>query len=303
MAKIRVAVLFGGVSSEHDVSLVSAENVIRSIPKEKYEVLCIGITKKGRWLYFPGDISEISTGAWEQNPDCTAAILSPDPLHGGIVTIENGETYIKKVDVVFPVLHGRNGEDGRLQGIMEMARIPYVGCGVLSSAVCMDKGMTHTVLDYNGIQTAKWASVHQRDLNKLNEKCVAIAETLGFPLFVKPANAGSSVGVSKVTAPEKLDAAIRLAAENDTKVVVEEGIVGQEVECAVLGNRGKSVASPVGEIGAGVLSLGVYTQTLKHDLSAAGGELCIRYTLDIDTQLSSSNEICVRLRKRDLFNK
>ena len=88
--------MFGGVSSEHDVSLVSAENVIRSIPKEKYEVLCIGITKKGRWLYFPGDISEISTGAWEQNPDCTAAILSPDPLHGGIVTIENGETYIKK---------------------------------------------------------------------------------------------------------------------------------------------------------------------------------------------------------------
>ena len=110
MAKIRVAVLFGGVSSEHDVSLISAENVIRSIPKDKYEVLCIGITKKGRWLYFPGDITEISTGAWEQNPDCSAAILSPDPLHGGIITIENGETYIKKVDVVFPVLHGRNGE-------------------------------------------------------------------------------------------------------------------------------------------------------------------------------------------------
>ncbi len=92
MAKIRVAVLFGGVSSEHDVSLISAENVIRSIPKDKYEVLCIGITKKGRWLYFPGDITEISTGAWEQNPDCSAAILSPDPLHGGIITIENGET-------------------------------------------------------------------------------------------------------------------------------------------------------------------------------------------------------------------
>ena len=96
MAKIRVAVLFGGVSSEHDVSLISAENVIRSIPKDKYEVLCIGITKKGRWLYFPSDITEISTGAWEQNPDCSAAILSPDPLHGGIITIENGETYIKK---------------------------------------------------------------------------------------------------------------------------------------------------------------------------------------------------------------
>ena len=218
MAKIRVAVLFGGVSSEHDVSLISAENVIRSIPKDKYEVLCIGITKKGRWLYFPGDITEISTGAWEQNPDCSAAILSPDPLHGGIITIENGETYIKKVDVVFPVLHGRNGEDGRLQGIMEMARIPYVGCGVLSSAVCMDKGMTHTVLDYNGIQTAKWASVHQRDLNKLDEKCVAIAEN-----------------------------AVQIAFTHDEKVIIEEFIDGRELEVAVFGYDAP-IASYVGEI-------------------------------------------------------
>ena len=115
MAKTRVAVLFGGVSSEHEVSLMSATNVIRSIPKEKYEVICIGITKKGRWLYFPGDVSEIASGAWETNPDCTAAIISPDPIHKGIITIENGETYNKKIDVVFPVLHGRNGEDGRLQ--------------------------------------------------------------------------------------------------------------------------------------------------------------------------------------------
>ena len=103
--------MFGGVSSEHDVSLVSAENVIRSIPKEKYEVVCIGITKKGRWLYFPGDVSEISTGAWEQNPDCTAAILSPDPLHGGIVTIENGETFIKKRRGRTASGHSGNGTD------------------------------------------------------------------------------------------------------------------------------------------------------------------------------------------------
>ena len=157
MAKTRVAVLFGGVSSEHEVSLMSATNVIRSIPKEKYEVICIGITKKGRWLYFPGDVSEIASGAWETNPDCTAAIISPDPIHKGIITIENGETYNKKIDVVFPVLHGRNGEDGRLQGLLELAKLPYVGCGTLSSALCMDKCMTHTVLDYNGIRTAKWA--------------------------------------------------------------------------------------------------------------------------------------------------
>lgn len=247
MAKIKVAVLFGGVSSEHEVSLISAENVIRSIPKDKYDVLCIGITKKGRWLYFPGDVSEISTGAWETNPDCTTAILSPDPIHKGFVTIENGETYIKKVDVVFPVLHGRNGEDGRIQGMLEMARIPYVGCGVLSSASCMDKGTTHTILDYNGIQTAKWACVFQREINRLDEKCQAIAETLGFPLFVKPANAGSSMGVNKATDIDSLKDAVQIAFTHDCKVIIEEYIEGRELEVAVFGYD-KPFMSYVGEI-------------------------------------------------------
>lgn len=249
MAKIKVAVLFGGVSSEHDVSLISAENVIRSIPKDKYEVICVGITKKGRWLYYPGDISEISTGKWEKNPDCATAIISPDPIHQGIVTIESGETFIKKVDVVFPVLHGRNGEDGRLQGLLEMARIPYVGCGLLASASCMDKGITHTILDYNNIRTAKWACVMQSELNQLDEKCNAIAETLGFPLFVKPANAGSSVGVNKATDIESLKRAISVAFSHDEKVIVEEFIKGKELEVAVFGYD-QPFASYVGEIQA-----------------------------------------------------
>ncbi len=247
MAKTRVAVLFGGVSSEHEISLLSAETVIRSIPQNKYEVLCIGITKKGRWLFFPGDYSEIPTGEWDQNPDCCAAILSPDPIHNVIVTIENGETYLKKVDVVFPVLHGRNGEDGRVQGLLEMARLPYVGCGVLSSAVCMDKGMTHIVLEHHGIRTAKWACVHQREINKLDEKCVAIAETLRFPLFVKPANAGSSVGVNKATNLDELKDAVQIAFTHDEKVVIEEYIEGTELEVAVFGYD-RPFASYVGEI-------------------------------------------------------
>ena len=157
-----------------------------------------------------------------------------------------------KVDVLFPVLHGKNGEDGTIQGLFKLSGIPYVGCGTLASAVCMDKAVTHTLLSAANIEQAHYlwfyADRYFADGEKIRNK---IAARLNFPVFVKPANAGSSVGVSKVTAPEKLDAAIRLAAENDTKVVVEEGIVGQEVECAVLGNRGKSVASPVGEIGAG----------------------------------------------------
>lgn len=247
MAKIRVAVLFGGVSSEHEVSLMSATNVINSIPKEKYEIICVGITKKGRWLYFPGDVTEIADGTWERNPDCTAAILSPDPIHKGIITIENGETFVKKVDVVFPVLHGRNGEDGRLQGLLEMAKLPYVGCGTLSSAICMDKCLTHTVLDYNNIRTAKWAFVNHSDMNRLDEKCQEIAEKLGFPLFVKPANAGSSVGVNKANDLEALKEAIQIAFSHDCKIVIEEFIDGKELEVAVFGYD-NAFASYVGEI-------------------------------------------------------
>ncbi len=247
MAKIRVAVLFGGVSSEHDVSLISAANVIKSIPADKYEVICVGITEKGRWLYFPGDVEEIAAGTWEKNPDCSAAIISPDPIHKGIITIENNEIYLKKVDVVFPVLHGRNGEDGRLQGLLEMARLPFVGCGTLSSAVCMDKCMTHTVLDYNGIRTAKWTYVCQKDINHLDEKCEEAGEKLHFPLFVKPANAGSSVGVNKANNLEELKDAVQIAFSHDSKVVIEEYIKGRELEVAVFGYDAP-FASYVGEI-------------------------------------------------------
>lgn len=247
MAKIKVAVLFGGVSSEHDVSLISATNVIKSIPTDKYEVICVGITKKGRWLYFPGDVNEIASGAWEKNPDCSSAIISPDPIHKGIVTMENGEIFIKKVDVVFPVLHGRNGEDGRLQGLLEMAGLPYVGCDTLGSAACMDKCMTHTVLDYNGIHTAKWACVYQKDISRMDEKCREIGEKLGYPLFVKPANAGSSIGVNKAADLEELKDAVQIAFSHDSKVIVEEFIKGRELEVAVFGYDAP-FASYVGEI-------------------------------------------------------
>ena len=211
MSKIRVAVLFGGASSEHDISLKSATHIIENIPADKYEVVCVGITKKGRWLYYPGDVSAIASGAWEKDPDCTSAILSPDPIHKGLITIENGEASVKKIDVVFPVLHGKNGEDGTVQGLLDMAKIPYVGCGLLASAACMDKAATHTMLDYNGIRTAKWRKISQRELNKMEERCTEIAADLGFPLFVKPANAGSSIGVNRANNAEELLDAVKVA--------------------------------------------------------------------------------------------
>lgn len=247
MSKIRVAVLFGGASSEHDVSLVSATNVIQNIPTDKYEIITIGITKKGRWLYFPGDVSAIASGEWEHDPDCTTAILSPDPIHGGFLIIENGEVTVRKVDVIFPVIHGRTGEDGALQGLMDMSRIPYVGCGLLASASCMDKVHTHTVLDYNSIRTARWKMIGQRDMNNLEEACKSVSDALAFPLFVKPANSGSSIGINKAYDAETLRDAVKIAFSHDNKVVIEEFIEGQELEVAVFGYD-HPFASYVGEI-------------------------------------------------------
>lgn len=247
MSKIRVAVLFGGASSEHDISLKSAAFVIENIPKDKYEVTCIGITKKGRWLYYPGGVASIPNGEWERDPDCASAILSPDPIHRGIVTTENGAATVKKIDVVFPVLHGRNGEDGTIQGLLEMARMPYVGCGVLASAACMDKAVTHTILDYNGIHTAKWRMILEHEMNRIQEKAKEIVADLGYPLFVKPANAGSSIGVSRAENEEQLIEGIKRAFAHDEKVIIEEEIRGRELETAVFGYDAP-FASFVGEI-------------------------------------------------------
>ena len=250
-AKLSLSVIFGGVSSEHEVSRMSVTSILENLSNERYEVHMVGITKEGRWLLYTGPVEDILSGAWEQGP-VTPAFLSPDPSVHGLVALRDGKAETIHVDVIFPALHGKNGEDGTIQGLFQLSGIPYVGCDTESSAICMDKAVTHSLLSSADIEQAHYlwfyADRYFADGEKIRNK---IAARLNFPVFVKPANAGSSVGVSKVTAPEKLDAAIRLAAENDTKVVVEEGIVGQEVECAVLGNRGKSVASPVGEIGAG----------------------------------------------------
>ncbi len=251
MAKIKVAVIFGGISKEHNLSLATAKDVIMSIPSDKYEVICIGITKKGRWLYYPGDVEAIASGKWEYNPDCTSAIISPDPIHKGIITIENGEVSIKKIDVVFPLLQGKFGADGSIQGLLDMAGIPYVGCGLLSAASCMDKSQTHLLVDGGQypISTAKWTMITYRELNHIDERCEAICRDFAelFPLIVKPANSGSSIGVTKVNTPQELEPAVKIAFSHDNKVVVEEFIEGKELEVAVFGYD-TPFASNVGEI-------------------------------------------------------
>ena len=227
--KKTVCVIFGGASSEYEVSLMSSASIIRNLDTEKFDILTLGITKDGRWLLYSGAVENIENNTWMNSETARPAFISPDKATNGLVVLNADGSYtVLKVDVLFPVLHGKNGEDGTIQGLFKLSGIPYVGCGTLASAVCMDKAVTHTLLSAANIEQAHYlwfyADRYFADGEKIRNK---IAARLNFPVFVKPANAGSSVGVSKVTAPEKLDAAIRLAAENDTKVVVEEGGVAQ----------------------------------------------------------------------------
>ncbi|MDE5770444.1 MAG: D-alanine--D-alanine ligase [Ruminococcus sp.] len=247
MAKIKAAVIFGGVSREHELSLASAADVIANIPRDKYEVICIGITRKGRWLYYPGDVADIASGKWELNPDCTSAVISPDPLHRGIIILENGEASIRKIDVVFPVLHGKSGADGTIQGLLDLSGIPYVGCGLLAAASCMDKSHTHMVMDDFGIKTAEWRLITQRELSEIDKCCKKISDELGFPLIVKPANSGSDAGTSYAKNHETLVSAVKVAFSNDNKVVVEKFIDGRKLEAAVFGYD-TPFSSCIGEI-------------------------------------------------------
>lgn len=247
MAKIKAAVIFGGTALEHELSLASAAEVIRNIPADKYEVTCIGITKKGRWLFFPGDADEIADGSWEQNPDCASAIISPDPLHRGIIVIEDGEATVRRIDVAFSLLQGKRGADGTIQGLLDMSGIPYVGSGHLAAASCMDKSHTHMVLDDYGIATADWKLLTQRDINSIDERCEEIAAELGFPVVVKPANSGCSAGTSVAHNAEELIAAVKFAFSNDNKVLAEKYCRSRKLEVAVFGYD-SPFASNVGEV-------------------------------------------------------
>lgn len=247
MAKRSVAVFFGGASSEYEVSLRSASFVLSGIDREKYDVTMVGITKEGRWLLYTGPESAIAGDGWNRPEYVTPAVLPPDPSFGGLLVLEEGGFRTIPLDAAFPVLHGKNGEDGTIQGVFQMAQLPFVGCGVLSSAVCMDKGMTHTVLDQAGIPNAAWADVYPQDLDSFDLLEAELADGLGYPMFVKPANAGSSVGVSKAADKKALLKGLQLAFQHDGKAIVEQFIKGREVECAVFGGQ-NAKASLLGEI-------------------------------------------------------
>ena len=251
MKKLSVCVLFGGVSPEHEVSLRSAESVLNHIDHSKYNVFPVGITKDGDWVYYTGkDYSLLPTGEWKNHPDNRRAAISP--LRGqGLLCFEGDCVVRERIDVVFPVLHGENGEDGTIQGLLQLAGIPYVGPHVAASAVAMDKTLTKLVADQAGIPQADWLLVRREEMESRMESILdQLEEKFAYPMFVKPAGTGSSVGVSKAADRQALEQGLRAAAVYDQKVLVEEFIRGKEIEVAVMGND-NPVASVCGEIDSG----------------------------------------------------
>ena len=251
MKKLSVCILFGGMSPEHEVSLRSAESVLNNIDHEKYNVFPVGITKDGDWMLFGGkDYAELPAGTWMENSaNCRAAI---SPVRGqGLLRVEGDCVVRERIDVVFPVMHGENCEDGAVQGLLELAGIPYVGPHVAASAVAMDKTLTKLVVDQAGIPQAAWHLVRSGELEHRMDHVVEILEQkFTYPMFVKPAGTGSSVGVSKAANREALRTALHAAAAFDQKILVEEFIDGREIEVAVMGNNSPA-ASVCGEIDSG----------------------------------------------------
>lgn len=232
MRKKTIGVLFGGCSSEYGVSLQSAYAVIKHVDRKAFNPVLIGITQAGQWLQFDGSIEKIADDSWYADPSCVPAIIPPcRSVHGLLDIASHKQTWL---DAVFPVLHGRNGEDGTVQGLLELAGIPVIGCGSLASALCMDKYRAHQIVRAIGMLTPN-AFV----LQKNQDASVArqYADMLGYPLFVKPVRAGSSIGITKAKSPDSLSPAVSTAFQHDDQVILEQAINGCEVGCAVLGDE------------------------------------------------------------------
>jgi len=249
--KIRVGLIFGGKSGEHEVSFCSASSIIKAINKDKYTVVPIGITKEGRWIS-PQD-SEVALQSGKIEGKSTVILLN-DPSGRALIRIDNNQkldksSALEKLEVIFSVLHGPYGEDGTVQGLLELADIPYVGAGVAASAISMDKDLMKKIFKQRDLPILKWLTIKRKEWQKDKEKILSLVQDdFEYPLFVKPTNLGSSVGITKVHKKEELEKAIDLASSYDRKVLIEEGLEEvREIECGVLGND-EPRASVVGEV-------------------------------------------------------
>ncbi|MCI8482321.1 MAG: D-alanine--D-alanine ligase [Clostridia bacterium] len=247
MKKIKVCVIFGGISTEHDVSIISGTSVIEKLDKEKYEIYPTYIDTDGQWYQYTKPVNQIKVTPIGTKLDETTSI-------------KNITEYLKQMDIAFPVLHGLGGEDGSIQGLFKMLNLPYVGCGILSSSMGMDKVYAKVIFEKAGIPQTKYEYIKVKHQTytyifpDFSEKSMELPEiikkvqtNLNYPMFIKPSNSGSSVGVKKANNQEELKQAVEYAAQFDTKILIEQGICGREVECAVLG-KDEVISSPVGEV-------------------------------------------------------
>ena len=284
---IKLCVIFGGKSSEYEVSCKSAYNILKNLDKEKYDIIKFGITKDGAtWLY-TGNDKDLLDGSWE-NHDCEPCVISHCPKTEGLIKLADGKFEKIKVDAFFPVLHGKNGEDGTIQGIFELAQIPYVGSGVTASALCMDKIFTKNVLQCAGIPVAEGFYIikgEEKDIEKINER---IKASFGYPVVVKPSNAGSSVGVSLVEDEKDLMSALKIAMAEDRRVLIERKIEKRELECAVFGNHNNAYASVLGEV---ITLSKMYDYSTKYEDTATKTQI----PAEIETEISDKiRDLAVR---------
>ncbi len=287
MNRKTVAVLFGGCSSEYEVSLQSAASVIQSIRTDKYETILLGITQEGVWKKYGGPVERIFDDTWTQHPSCIPAFILPDRAAHGLLALKDGKAEVIPIDVAFPVLHGKNGEDGTVQGLLELAGIPCVGCGTLSSAICMDKDIAHRLVASAGIAVPQSVVI---DAPPSPDALCSAVSNLKYPLFVKPACAGSSFGITRVSSPEGLPDAVGAAFQHDRKVVVEQGVEGFEVGCAVMGNDELTV----GELDEIELSHGFFDYTEKYTLKSSRIHMPARIDHDTSARIKQTAKIIYR---------
>ena len=253
-----ILVLFGGCSTEYEVSLQSVHGVLQALDRSRFTTLTVGITREGRWLRYPGGLSHLETGDWQAQPDCVPCTLSLDRGDRRLLWLD-GSGRSEGFDAAFPILHGKNGEDGTVQGLLELVGTPIIGCGALSSALCMDKDRAHKLAALAGVRVPR-SRLFRR--GAVLPQMARAAEELGYPLFVKPVRAGSSFGVSRVNTPDQLPAAVWSAFAHDREILLEEAVPGFEVGCAVLGSDELTVGA-VDEI---QLSQGFFDYTEKYNL-------------------------------------
>lgn len=282
MKKLKIAILFGGNSPEYPVSLQSAYAIIKALDENRYDKILIGITKDGSWYRYYGDIEHIKDDSWHCNlSNCVPVSIYPDPKIHGIIEFKSEGYEVTVLDAAFPVMHGRFGEDGTVQGLIELAGIPLIGCDTLSSALCMDKYRAHKLVSQAGIKTPK--SIVLSDLSQ-TRKYKKFIQRLNYPLFVKPVRAGSSFGISKVLNEGQLETAINLAFLYDNQVIVEEYIEGFEVGCAILGNSDLII----GEVDEIELNDGFFDYTEKYSLKNSKIHMPARIDADMANRIKKT---------------